>query len=131
MRNLYSKLKLYTILFIFGGAGYCVLELIWSGHTHPAMALCGGVSLIFVYLTNDKLRGSNIVKQAFICAVFITTCELICGFIVNTILEMELWNYSAFSFNFMGQICIRYSIYWFGISFVALYVCRFFKKCLE
>ncbi len=131
MKNISSKMKIYTILFIFGGALYCILEMLWSGHTHWCMSLCGGISLVFIYCTNAALRGAAIIKQAAICSVFITTCELICGFIVNILLGMALWDYAMFKYNFMGQICIRYSLYWFLISFFGIFICRIFKKYLE
>ncbi|MEE1356647.1 MAG: hypothetical protein UHG68_03685 [Clostridia bacterium] len=125
------KLKIYTIMFLFGGACYCIAELLWRGRTHWTMALCGGLCFALIYLTNEKLRGANILKQAAICALFITMAELIFGFVVNIIFEMDVWDYSAVFANFLGQICLPFSILWFFVSFPCLYLCRVFKKCLE
>ena len=30
------------VTFAAGGVGYCALETLWRGRTHPSMALCGG-----------------------------------------------------------------------------------------
>ena len=33
------------VTFAAGGVGYCALETLWRGRTHPSMALCGGTVL--------------------------------------------------------------------------------------
>ena len=34
------------MVFLAGGVGYCALETLWRGRTHPSMALCGGTVLV-------------------------------------------------------------------------------------
>lgn len=126
-----SKLRIYTILFIFGGGAYCATELFWRGRTHWSMALCGGLCFCYIYLINSKLRKVNLIKQAAICSGFITIAELIFGFFVNILFNVNVWDYSKVYGNFMGQICIPFSFVWFLISFPCLYFCRLLKKCLE
>ncbi len=131
MKKIYEKMKIYTILFIFGGALYCILELSYSGHTHFSMAICGGASLAFIYFINSRFREISIIKQAAICCIFITSSELLCGLIVNIVWGLDIWNYSALRWNFYGQICLVYSSLWFVLSLVSLYMCRVLKKYLE
>jgi len=128
---LLSKLRLYTILFAFGGSAYCVTELLWRGRTHWSMALCGGICFCYIYAVNSKLRKASILKQALICSLFITTAELIFGFILNILFCANVWDYSRVFGNFMGQICIPFSFAWFAVSIPCLLFCRFLKKCLE
>ena len=129
--DFFGNLKNYTIIALFGGSLYCVLELIWRGRTHPSMALCGGLCFLFIYLINDNLRGASIIKQGLISCIFITIVELCCGFIVNICMGLDVWDYSAISYNLLGQICLPFSIIWFLISIPCIYISRVFKKCLE
>ena len=32
----------YLMVFLLGGAGYCLIEVLWRGFTHWSMALAGG-----------------------------------------------------------------------------------------
>jgi uncharacterized membrane protein len=55
-------------------------------------------------------------------ALIITTIELIIGIWFNIILKENVWDYSAIPLNFLGQICVPYSMLWLlasaGIFFV-------------
>lgn len=126
-----KSLRNYTVVFLFGGSLYCVMEMLWRGWTHPSMALCGGLCFAAIYLINDKLRGASFVKQLLISCIFITTMELVFGFFVNIIFELDIWDYSLLSYNLLGQICLPFSIIWFLLSIPALFICRVFKKCLD
>ena len=55
-----------------------------------------------------------------ISTVIITVVELITGLIVNIGLKLDVWDYSKYPYNFMGQICVRYTIIWFLISPLAI-----------
>ena len=127
---LVNRLKNYTSIGLLGASLYCILELSWRGRTHPSMALCGGICLMFVYFLNDNLRGSSLLKQALISCIFITTVELICGFIVNICLGLGVWDYSMLGYNLLGQICLPFSIIWFLLSFPCIFVSRLVKKYL-
>ncbi len=126
-----SKMKLYTILSMFGGSVYCIIELAFRGRTHPSMALCGGLCFCAIYLINEKLRGSSILKQGLISCSLITMTELIFGFVVNICLGWDVWNYSNIGYDLLGQICLPFSCIWFVISFPCIFISRVFKKCLD
>ena len=38
-----------SFLFLFGGVGYGLVELIWRGRTHPSMVITGGICFLLVY----------------------------------------------------------------------------------
>ena len=39
----------YLMVFLLGGAGYCLIEVLWRGFTHWSMAIAGGGALAFIY----------------------------------------------------------------------------------
>ena len=46
----------------------------------------------------------------------ITAFELVTGVIVNLWLKLNVWDYSDAPINFLGQICLKYSIFWFFLT---------------
>lgn len=58
--------------------------------------------------------------QGVIGACFITAMELVSGLILNVWLGLGIWDYSAIPLNFMGQICLPFSILWVLLSVVAV-----------
>ena len=44
------------------------------------------------------------------------TYELAVGLIVNVWLGWSVWDYSGETWNILGQICPRYTLYWCAIS---------------
>lgn len=131
MKLFYNKFKLFSFLFLLGGATYSAIELLWRGRTHYSMCICGGLCLCMIYQTGTKLKGVNILKLALICSLFITLIELIFGLIFNMLLKMSVWDYSMRNMNFYGQICPIFSFCWFLLSIPTIYICRFIKKCLD
>ena len=83
-----------------------------------AMAIIGGLCFISVGLINEyyfTFKKSLLIQQGISCLV-ITVLELVFGLILNVKLGLGVWDYSNFKFNFMGQICLEYSILWFFLS---------------
>ena len=119
--NLISKKYNYTwatatITFLVGAVGYYLIEIIYRGHSHWTMALCGGVCLLAISYTDKKLKKKSILLRALIGALIITAIEFICGCIVNLAFGMDIWDYSNTPFNLLGQISLTYSFFWFLIS---------------
>lgn len=113
-----------TITFIIGAVGYYLIEILYRGHSHWTMALCGGICLLAIYYTDRKLKNKSVILRALIGALIITAVELLCGCIVNLALGMSVWDYSNTPFNFLGQICLGYSFFWFIIS---AFICSIFS----
>ena len=107
--------------FLIGAVGYCLIEILWRGYTHPSMGIAGGISFIAISYINN-LKGKSRIFRAFLCALFITAIELIFGIIVNKILRLGIWDYSSLPFNFMGQICLLFSFFWFLLSYAVIRV---------
>jgi hypothetical protein len=43
----------YLFLFLFGGASYNLIEILWRGHTHWTMFILGGLCFVLVGLINN------------------------------------------------------------------------------
>ncbi len=116
------KFKKYAVFFIIGGLGYAIIELLWRGRTHWSMMLAGGICFILFSVIAEKLRGQRLLYKAILCALAVTAVEFIFGIVFNIILRMQVWDYSGVPLNFLGQICLLYTVIWgiLGLVFVPL-----------
>lgn len=105
-------------VFVFGAAGYYLLEVLWRGHSHWSMAAAGGISLLMLMKAFRKLKNAPHYFKAIIGGGIITGVELIFGIVFNIMLGMSVWDYSAVPGNILGQICPVYSVLWCGVSFI-------------
>lgn len=124
-----EKLTLYGTLFIVGFFVYIGIEIVFTsitelspiGHTSPWMGIVGGVSFICMGLLNEK-NNWHLFLSCIVASLICTTIELIAGIIFNVWLEYGIWDYSCIPFNFMGQICLLYSFFWFVLSIFAFWL---------
>ena len=110
------------IIWLTGGIVYFYMEIAYRGYSHYSMFICGGLCFLFVGKVGKQilLEESNIwlalVKIMFMGTLIITTLEYITGIIVNVYLKLNVWDYSGFTFNVQGQICLVYSMLWALLS---------------
>lgn len=102
-----------AICMLTGGIGYGLLEVLWRGYTHISMIVTGGVCLTAISLINRKLKRVPFLLRCLICTAFVITAEFFVGILVNRILHLCVWDYSASRFNLLGQICLEFSFIWF------------------
>lgn len=102
----------FLIIFLFGGIGYCTLEIIWRGYTHWTMFILGGLCLYTLLFTFSRLQHFPIIIKAIIGGGIITVAEFITGCIVNLSLGWMVWDYSSAPYNLLGQVCLPYTILW-------------------
>ena len=109
-------------LFLFGGATYALLEVIWRGYTHVTMFVLGGVLFLVLGALNENLLewDTPLFIQGLIGAAIVTSAELISGVVLNLWLGLNVWSYSDIPFNFMGQICLPFSLLWVPVSMTAI-----------
>jgi uncharacterized membrane protein len=121
VRKVFRLIK-YPVLFATGGTIYIFLEILWRGYTHVTMFFLGGLCFVLIGLINENSVTLNLplLIQQIISCFIITTLELIFGLIFNVWLGFNIWDYSQIKYNFMGQICLRYSILWFLLSLPAI-----------
>ena len=102
--------------FLLGGSAYVGLELIWRGRSHSSMFIAGGVC--FLLLGQLKKLKLPLLGRAALGAAGITAVELLTGLAVNQ--NHTVWDYRAMPLNFMGQICLTYSLLWVPVSLLGM-----------
>lgn len=111
----------YLFLFWFGGSAYVALEVLWRGYSHWTMLLLAGFLFIVVGLLNEIWSWDfKLHWQVLISTVIATIAEFITGLIVNVHFGWNVWDYSNVPFNFMGQICLPYTLLWAALMMVAI-----------
>lgn len=116
MKNLIN----YLILLLTGGALYYCIELMARGFSHWTMLFVGGICFILIGIINEIMPKMPIVWQMLLSAVIITSVEFISGCILNIWLGLGVWDYSDETFNLLGQISLKHSIYWFFLSSIGI-----------
>lgn len=112
----------YLFLFLIGGFSYFYLEILYRGHSHFSMIICGGLAFIGCGFLNQFFHFQiSLLSQMLLSTLIITTLEYITGYIVNIRLQLHVWDYSSLPYNLNGQICLLYSLIWFGLSLLCIY----------
>lgn len=121
-----NQRKKYIMLFMIGSMGYGLMETLFRGFTHWTMIVTGGFVFIVLYYVNSKNENAPLWQKAFVGAFIITMIELAVGCVVNLWLDWNVWDYSGYSYNFLGQICLAFTTLWFflciPISFFTRYL---------
>lgn len=127
-RKLMPKSVENLILFLFGGAIYSMIEVIFRGYTHWSMTLTGGLCLLILYRRFTARPHEPLLMKCLFGAIVITTLEFMAGCIVNLWLGWDVWDYSGLMFNLFGQICLPFSVIWFFITIPAAALSEFFSR---
>ena len=106
-----------TVIFLTGGAGYVVLELLWRGRSHKTMFLAGGLSLLLVGHQEEMEPRLPLVLRILTGAGIITMVELGIGLLANR--DFSVWDYRDVPGNYLGQICLPFCLAWIPVSFLA------------
>ena len=112
----------YVCVVLLGGVIYGSLEMLWRGFTHPSMILAGGVCFLLIHLLNHNAKKVNLVMKCIIGSAIITAVEFSVGVVVNILLGLDVWDYSALPLNILGQVCPQFMLLWFILSFPANYI---------
>lgn len=111
----------HIILFLVGGLIYICIELLYRGDTHWSMAIVGGLAFVFCGLINELLHWQTpLWKQSLIGGGLITVLEFVSGVIFNIILKWDVWDYTNYKINLLGQICLPFSILWCILAIAAI-----------
>ena len=116
------------LVLLIGGIGYCAIEMLWRGYTHPAMAVCGAICFYYVYRLSADHPNTPILLRALLGAAFITLTELLSGCLLNIALGLDIWDYSDLPYQFLGQISLHYSVAWFLLSFLLCGISRAVRR---
>ncbi|MBQ2823345.1 MAG: hypothetical protein IJF18_02070 [Oscillospiraceae bacterium] len=116
-----DKLYKHCILFAFGGMLYAGIELFCRGYSHWSMMILGGVCFLLIGTINEIIPWEmSLWKQMLICSIVITALEFVTGCFVNIVMGWSVWDYSDEWGNILGQICPKFSLYWFFLSLIAI-----------
>lgn len=117
-----------AVLFGIGAAGYCGLEVLWRGYTHWSMGLTGGACLVGLYALHRRMRGRPLALQALAGAGLVTAAEFGVGCVVNLLLGWNVWDYSRWHVQLLGQICLAFSMLWYLLCLGVFGVFRLAEK---
>lgn len=118
-----KKMLKYLILLLIGGFVYYAFELVLRGWSHWTMFLLGGLCFVLIGEYNEHVEWDTpLIKQGIVGACIVTALEFIVGMIVNVYFGWGIWDYSNVPLNFMGQICLPFSIMWIAVSILAVVV---------
>ena len=113
-------------LFCVGGAGYVGLELLWRGWSHKSMFFAGGVSFLLLgWIDGKKL---SLPARCVAGSAAITLVELVTGLLVNR--SYTVWDYRQLPGNFLGQICLPFSLLWLPVGLFAQYLYRLANRLI-
>lgn len=116
------------ILFLFGGAVYSLIEVVFRGYTHWSMTVTGGICLVLMYRRFTARPDDPLMMKCLFGAVTITALEFAAGCIVNLWLDWQVWDYSGMMFNLYGQICPLFSALWFLLTVPVVSLTEFFSR---
>ena len=127
-QSLCQRLAETFFLLLAGSVLYCWLEILYRGHTHWSMAICGGVCTSVIYGINRRFYPYGDVGCALLGALAITLSELVTGCLVNLWLGLGVWDYSHLPLNLWGQICLPFSAVWFLLCFPVGWLCTLVRR---
>ena len=117
------------MLFLLGGFAYGLIEVCFRGYSHWSMVIAGGLSfLVFSFIAQTELP---MLYKCILGSLTVTAIELLFGLILNVWLGLGVWDYSKIRFNFLGQICLLYSVLWGFISLAAIPLAASSSKLIE
>ncbi len=117
------------ILFYTGGLAYMIIEFIWRGRSHWSMFLLGGACFLLVGYLGNRLQRVPLYARLLLSAGIITALELLTGLLVNQ--NYSVWDYRNLRYNYLGQICLNYSLLWIPVSLGAILLYRAASNFLQ
>lgn len=115
------KIWKYAVLFYTGGSAYLSLELLFRGRSYGSMFCAGGICFLLIGHLSRVQPKLPLWGRTLVGAGIVTMVELAVGMLVNR--GYQVWDYRGQPLNFMGQICLPFSLLWIPVSAlgVALY----------
>lgn len=129
--SFWKGVRCQAALFFIGGGLYNLIEILWRGYTHWSMFLLGGLCFLLIGGIHTRLQKCSLFWRCTLCALTITAMEFLCGCLVNRVLHLGVWDYSAFPLNLLGQVCLLYTVLWGLLSVIAGPIYRFFRALVE
>ncbi|MBQ9429390.1 MAG: hypothetical protein IJU41_07610 [Clostridia bacterium] len=122
-----KKREFWLVVFT-GGIVYCFIEILWRGYTHWSMALLGALCFCSFYYLEPKLSHINFFLRMLLLCALVTAYEFCFGVIFNLLLGYNVWDYSNLRINFMGQISLLYSFFWYLLCILSHFLRKLMKE---
>ena len=98
-------LKKNAVLFLTGGTVYPALEVLSRGRTDISMSIAGGVCLCLIdQICHKKMQNCSLAQRCAAGSGIITGIEFLTGVVVNIVLKMNVWDYSAMPGNILEAL---------------------------
>ena len=127
-KNSAQKVTELLLLLLTGGVVYYGLEVWFRGWSHWSMAVCGAVCFLAIYRMNEAFPRLLLPVRALAGSAIITAAEFITGCIVNLWLGLDVWDYSDLPCQFLGQICLPFSVLWFLLCIPVCGISRLIRR---
>lgn len=108
--------------FTIGAVGYSLIELAVRRKTHWSMAVTGGLCFLMMHRICKRHRAKSRARKCLMGAALITGMEYAVGCLVNRMMKWDVWDYSDRWFNLKGQICPRFTGYWFLLGIPMIWI---------
>lgn len=108
--------------FLAGAILYSSIEMMWRGRTHWTMAVLGGIVYMILNSISVHTPGMSIAVKSILGSGVITLLEFLFGLVLNIKMGLKIWNYENIGYNILGQICPKYTVYWFILCMVAFII---------
>ena len=115
-----------AVLFAVGGGIYTALELAWRGRSHITMFCLGGGCFLAIGELGRKFPGLSRSRRAELGDLICTAGELVTGLVFNR--DYHIWDYRELPGNFLGQICLPFTLLWIPLSGLAGELFRLLDK---
>ena len=92
------------------------------------MFLLGGICFLLIGTLSRKLP-LPLWLLLLLSSGLVTGLELLTGLLVNR--DYSVWDYRAMPYNYLGQICLNYSLLWIPVSFAAIGLYRWSVRRLR
>lgn len=111
-----------SVIFFIFGVSYVFLEVFYRGHSDISMFFVGGLCGLLIGLINEITPKMPILLQMLLGSVIVTFIEFVTGYILNIKLGLHIWDYSNLRFNILGQVSLLFSMLWFLLSYIVIWL---------
>lgn len=102
---------------------YCSIKcrrFVDRGFLHGPVCPIYGVGALLMVLVLNRFTG-NIPIFFLMSTITMSAWEYFVGWLLETTTHIKYWDYSDQKFNLKGRVCLKNSLYWGIVSYIAIY----------
>lgn len=93
-----------------------------AGFLYGPLVPIYGIAALFIYYADIYSRDFSIGIRLIIFLLIPTIIEYLVGMILERVFNIKLWDYSNLKINFNGKISLLYSLVWFILVLLSVYI---------